>query len=162
MNTTSVTADITLDLKGLTCPGPLLGVRPMLDEMQEGQVLLLISDCPGTRDDLVAWAKQTGNAVVKVEKLSANASGYYLQKGGGAKHTANVVLDMCGSVCPGPIVEAKKLLNGMKPGEVLKLVSDCPGVHSDINGWADSTGINVLNTLESPNGKFEFFLSKQS
>ena len=161
MNTPSIKADVILDVKGLTCPGPLLGIGPMVDEMKEGQVLLLISDCPGTRDDLQAWARQTGNTLLKIEKLPAAASGYYLQKGHGVERKANVVLDMSGSVCPGPIVEAKKLLNGMKAGEVLKLISDCPGVHSDITGWTASTGITIIDTVETAGGKYEFYLCKQ-
>ena len=50
-----------VDLTGLTCPGPILGAREILEGLRDGQVLLLLSDCPGTRDDLFAWARQTGN-----------------------------------------------------------------------------------------------------
>jgi TusA-related sulfurtransferase len=154
------TANVTLDMKGLSCPGPLVGAKRMVDEMEAGQVLLLISDCPGTKDDLYAWAKQTGNAVLKTEKMPEGGTGYYIQKGQGAVRKANVTLDIRGVVCPGPIVEAKKLLNGMQAGEVLKLVSNCPGIKSDIVGWAAATGMEIVETIEVASGEYEFYIRK--
>ncbi len=82
------------------------------------------------------------------------------RKGKGHAHNANVTLDIRGAVCPGPIVEAKKLLNGMQVGEVLKLVSDCPGVQSDIGGWASATGMTLLETVEAAAGVHEFYIRK--
>jgi len=154
------TANVTLDMKGLSCPGPLLGAKRMVDELEAGQILLLVSDCPGTKDDLYAWAKQTGNAVLEARKLTEGGIGYYIQKGQGATRKANVVLDIRGVVCPGPIVEAKKLLNGMKAGEVLKLISNCPGIKTDIVGWAAATRMELADTIEIAPGEFEFYIRK--
>ena len=53
--------NVVLDMKGLSCPKPLIGAKRMVDELAAGQVLLLISDCPGTQDDLFAWAGLTKN-----------------------------------------------------------------------------------------------------
>jgi TusA-related sulfurtransferase len=50
-------ATVTLDVCGLPCPAPLLGAKKLVDDLQPGQTLRLISDCPGTADDLFAWAK---------------------------------------------------------------------------------------------------------
>ena len=61
--------NVVLDMKGLSCPRPLVGAKRMVDELSTGQVLLLVSDCPGTKDDLFAWAKQTGNQILKTEKM---------------------------------------------------------------------------------------------
>lgn len=160
METQTLHANVVLDLKGLTCPGPLLGAKNVVDELAPGQVLLLLSDCPGTQDDLFAWTKQTGNQVMKIEKRPEGGSGYYIQKGKGVTHKVSVLLDIRGVVCPGPIVEAKKLLNGMKPGEVLKLVSNCPGINTDIDGWATATHLKLLDTIEVASGEFEFYISK--
>lgn len=160
METQTLNANVVLDLKGLTCPGPLLGAKNVVDELAPGQVLLLLSDCPGTEDDLFAWTKQTGNQVMKIEKRQEGGHGYYIQKGKGVPHKVSVLLDIRGVVCPGPIVEAKKLLNGMKAGEVLKLVSNCPGISTDIEGWATATKLNLLETIEIDSGEFEFYISK--
>ena len=152
--------NVVLDMKGLSCPRPLIGAKRMVDELSTGQVLLLVSDCPGTQDDLFAWAKLTSNQILKTEKMPEGGTGYYIQKGQAQAHNANVTLDIRGAVCPGPIVEAKKLLNGMQAGEVLRLVSDCPGVQSDIGGWASATGMTVLETVEAESGVHEFYIRK--
>src|SRR5574340_1272760 len=100
--------NVVLDMKGLSCPRPLIGAKRMVDELGAGQVLLLISDCPGTQDDLFAWARQTGNRILKTERMPDGGTGYHIQKGASTKHpAANVTLDIRGAVCPGPIVEAK-------------------------------------------------------
>jgi TusA-related sulfurtransferase len=154
------TANVTLDMKGLSCPGPLIAAKRLVDELEAGQILLLLSDCPGTKDDLYVWAKQTGNTVLQAQKMPEGGIGYYIQKGQGVARKANVVLDIRGVVCPGPIVEAKKLLNGMQAGEVLKLISNCPGIKSDIIGWASATKIELAETLEIAPGEFEFYVRK--
>ncbi len=160
MSTQALHANVVLDLKGSVCPGPLLGAKQMVDELVPGQVLLLVSDCPGTEADLFAWAKQTGNQVLKSEKHADGGTGYYIQKGKTSAHKVNVLLDIRGVHCPGPIVEAKKLLNGMNSGEVLKLISNCPGIRSDITGWAAATGMKIVDTIESASGEFEFYIRK--
>lgn len=160
MNTQTLHANVVLDLKGLTCPGPLLGAKRMVDDLDAGQVLLLISDCPGTPDDLFAWAKQTGNQVLSTEKQAEGGMGYYIQKGKGSPHMTNVLLDVRGVHCPGPIVEAKKLLNGMQGGEILKLISNCPGIRADITGWSSATGMKIVDTVEISAGEYEFYIQK--
>ena len=149
-----------VDLTGLTCPGPVLGAKEILDALKDGQVLLLLSDCPGTRDDLHAWARQTGNEVIRTEARARGATGYYVRKGRSRAIAVHAKLDLRGAVCPGPIVEAKQLLKGMGPGEVLKLVSDCPGIGDDIAGWARITGVDVVAIGEAGAGAHEFYLRK--
>lgn len=151
---------MVLDMKGMTCPAPLLGAKRLVDDLQTGQVLLLISDCKGTQDDLFAWAKQTGNQVVKSAQMPDGGTGYYIQKGKDKAFSANATLDIRGVACPGPIVEAKKLLNGMKSGEVLKLVSNCPGIHADITSWASTTGLKLLDTVKIAAEDYEFYIQK--
>ena len=139
----SETPAVTVDLSGMPCPAPLLGAKKIIDDLQPGQAMLLLSDCPGTQDDLFAWCKVTGNELVSDTRQANGKTAYLLRKAGGAKSTpiAHVTLDMRGVSCPGPILEAKKLLDGMKGGEVLQLVSDCPGAVADIQSWSEATAI---------------------
>ncbi len=160
MSTQDLHANVTLDMRGQTCPAPLLGAKRVVDDMKNEQILLLISDCPGTKDDLFSWAEQTGNDILKTEAMPDVGTGYYIMKGKGESLKAHVILDIRGVLCPGPIVEAKKLLNGMNAGEVLKLISNCPGIRSDIVGWADMTGVKILSTIEATPGEYEFYLQK--
>ena len=161
MNTATVIKPYaSLDLKGLSCPGPLLGAKKIIDELRAGQVLLLISDCPGTKDDLFSWVKYTDNEVIRTEAMPEGGLGFYIRKGKSKHLSPNAVLDMRGISCPGPIVEAKKLINGLQSGEVLKLVSNCPGIKSDIAGWTRATGLKLLDTVETAPGEYEFFIAK--
>ncbi|MBK8118858.1 MAG: sulfurtransferase TusA family protein [Sulfuritalea sp.] len=96
------------------------------------------------------------------EKLGTGKSAYLIQRAGGASATpiAHVTLDMRGVSCPGPIVQAKKLLDGMQTGEVLQLVSDCPGSADDITSWARAGAAELLFAHESGRGVHEFYLRR--
>jgi len=156
-------ATVTLDTSGLPCPAPLLGAKKLVDDLQPGQTLRLISDCPGTADDLHAWARFTGNQVMETKKLADGKTAYLVQRAGGAVATpiAHVTLDMRGVSCPGPILEAKKLLDGMKAGEVLQLVSDCPGSADDVASWGKAGAVEVLFSHETGRGISEFYLRRK-
>ena len=151
---------VTLDMRGTSCPAPLLGAKKLVDDLKPGEVLVLLSDCPGTQDDLFAWAKYTDNQIARTERLADGGHAYHIQRGRSRHPAANVVLDLRGTVCPGPIVEAKKLLNGMRPGETLKLVSNCPGISGDVGDWVRATGLKLVGTEEIGAGEFEFYIGK--
>ena len=153
---------VTLDLCGLNCPAPLLGAKHVIDDLRPGQVMQLISDCPGTPDDLFAWSRHTGNEVIATDKLGGLRVAYSIRRGasGAGRPAANVTLDIRGVSCPGPIIEAKKLLDGMKAGEVLLLVSNCPGSPDDVNSWVRATGLELIAKQEMAPGTYEFFIRK--
>ena len=152
---------ITLDMKGSACPGPLLGAKRVLDELLAGEVMLLISDCPATKDDLHSWPRYADVEIVKTEKRPRGGTGYYIRKGKAGRVSPNAVLDVCGATCPGPIVEAKKLLNGMRRGEVLQLVSDCPGIRADVRSWVKATGLELTDARERAPGEYQFQIRKR-
>ena len=152
---------VTLDMIGAACPGPMIGARRVLDDLLAGEVLLLKSDCPGTRDDLLSWPKYADVEIVKTEKLARSGTAYYIRKGKGRRVSANAVLDMRGTTCPGPVIEAKKLLNGMRKGEVLQLLSDCPGIRADVRSWVKATGLDLADARESTPGEYVFHIRKR-
>lgn len=159
----SETIAVTIDLSGMPCPAPLLGAKKILDDLHAGQTMCLLSDCPGTNDDLCAWCKCTGNELVSSTNRSDGKVAYLLRKAGGAATTpiAHVTLDMRGVSCPGPITEAKKLLDGMKSGEVLHLVTDCTGAIDDVRAWSSATAIELLASVPMARGAQEFYLRKK-
>ena len=89
---------VTIDMSGMPCPAPLLGAKKIIDDLQPGQSMLLVSDCPGTSDDLFAWCKFTGNELVASDRRPDGKTAYTLRKAGGAHATpvAHVTLDMRG------------------------------------------------------------------
>ncbi len=158
--TSKLKPNVTLNMTGTACPGPLLGAKRVLDDLLAGEVMLLISDCPGTQDDLLSWTGYTDVQLVQTEPLPQGGTGYYLRKGESRRVSPNAVLDMRGSSCPGPIVEAKKLLNGMAKGEVLQLVSNCPGIKADVRAWVKATGLELVDSRESAPGEYRFYIRK--
>jgi len=139
----------------------MLGARRVLEDLLAGEVMLLVSDCPATKDDLFSWPKYADVEIVKTEKLPRGGTGYYIRKGKARRIAPNAVLDMRGATCPGPIVEAKKLLNGMRKGEVLQLVSDCPGARADVRSWVKATGLELADARESAPGEYVFQIRKR-
>ncbi|TRZ56466.1 MAG: hypothetical protein D4S02_15530 [Rhodocyclaceae bacterium] len=149
-----------LDFCGMTCPAPLIGAKRVIDDIEPGQTLVLISDCPGTADDLAAWARVTGNELVNTDKREGGKTAFTLRKGGGPRRRVNMTLDIRGVSCPGPILEAKRLLDNMQPGEVLLLISNCPGTPSDVRAWAKGGSIHLEAEVASGRGNHEFYLRK--
>lgn len=152
---------VTLDMTGAACPGPMLGAKRVLDDLLAGEVMLLVSDCHGSKDDLLSWPKYADVKILKTRRLPHGATGYYIRKGKGRRVSANAVLDVRGATCPGPVVEAKKLLNGMRKGEVLQLIGDCPGIRADVRSWVKATGLELVDARESAPGEYRFLLRKR-
>lgn len=71
----------------------------------------------------------------------------------------NQELDARGLNCPLPILRAKKALNGMAAGEVLKIIATDPGSVKDFQAFATQTGNPLLDSSEV-NSEFHFFLKK--
>ncbi len=151
---------MTLDMRGTSCPAPLLGAKKLVDDLGPGEVLLLYSDCPGTQDDLFSWTRYTDNRIARTERLPDGSHAYYIRRGRAQQRAPSAVLDLRGVACPGPVVEAKKLLGSMQPGETLKLISNCPGVADDVAGWVKATGYRLLDTDETGPGEFEFYITR--
>ena len=142
--------DLTLDARGRSCPGPVIEAKRLASELDLGQVLLLISDCPGTQSDLQSWARQTGRELIEVSDHEDGGKAYYVRNGDPWRPAA--VLDMRGRPCPAPVVEAEKALTAMSAGDVLKLLSDCGGFEDDVASWAGVTGRQLLGTVAGPAG----------
>lgn len=76
-----LTPDSVLDACGLCCPGPLIQVRQSMDPMQDGQILKVTASDPGFYEDIKAWARMSGNELMKLTKLPNGMIEAYLCKG---------------------------------------------------------------------------------
>ncbi|OGP87773.1 MAG: response regulator SirA [Deltaproteobacteria bacterium RBG_16_47_11] len=63
-----IKADKTMDLKGLPCPQPVIKVSKGIKEIQVGQVLQAITTDPGALSDFPAWARTSGNEILKTDQ----------------------------------------------------------------------------------------------
>ena len=93
--------------------------------------------------------------------MAKGATGYYIRKGRNRRLSPHAVLDMRGATCPGPVLEARKLLNGMGKGEVLELVSNCPGIRADVRSWVKATGLELVDARERARGEYQFYIRKR-
>jgi len=71
----------------------------------------------------------------------------------------HVTADFSGLSCPMPIIKTKKAIDGMKVGEILKMISTDPGSVSDVQAWAAKTGQELLSH-EEMGGKYVFYIKK--
>ena len=63
-----IKVDKILDLKGLACPQPVIKVNKGIKEIAIGQVLEAITTDPGSLSDFPAWARTSGNEILKTEQ----------------------------------------------------------------------------------------------
>ncbi len=68
-------------------------------------------------------------------------------------------LDTRGLNCPLPILRARKALNGLAAGKVLKVMATDPGAVKDFMAFARQTGNELLSSDET-GGEYVFFLRK--
>jgi tRNA 2-thiouridine synthesizing protein A len=69
-------------------------------------------------------------------------------------------LDASGLNCPLPILKAKKALNDMQPGQVLRIIATDPGSVKDFDAFAKQTGNELMESKEE-GGKFYYLIKKK-
>lgn len=72
-------ADKTLDCKGLNCPMPVVKTKKALEDMKPGEVLRMESTNKGSKSDISAFAKRTGNELLDI-KEKGNIYIFFLRK----------------------------------------------------------------------------------
>lgn len=60
--------DKLMDLKGLPCPMPVVKVSKGIKDVEVGQVIEAITTDPGSLADFPAWAKSSGNEILKTDQ----------------------------------------------------------------------------------------------
>ena len=62
MNTT---VSLTLDLKGFSCPLPIVKTAKAMKELASGDIAEVLATDPGSVPDFTAWCRSTGNELVE-------------------------------------------------------------------------------------------------
>jgi tRNA 2-thiouridine synthesizing protein A len=60
---------LTLDLKGLLCPIPVVKIAQAIKKVNVGDLVEATATDPGVLADIPAWARTTGNEVVSLERV---------------------------------------------------------------------------------------------
>lgn len=77
--------------------------------------------------------------------------------GGGQSET---VLDVKGLKCPMPLLKAKKALNELAPGALLRVIATDPGSERDFETFSAQSGHPLLE-FDSEGGVFVYLLRKK-
>ena len=62
-------SDITIDCIGLYCPMPIVNTTKQMKTMKAGQVLEVVADDEGIKEDMPNWARMTGNEFLGIEEV---------------------------------------------------------------------------------------------
>ncbi|MBW1715573.1 MAG: sulfurtransferase TusA family protein [Deltaproteobacteria bacterium] len=66
--TEDIKVDKVVDLKGMPCPMPIVKVSKGIKDVEVGQVIEAITTDPGALADFPAWAKTSGNEILKTDQ----------------------------------------------------------------------------------------------
>jgi len=69
-------------------------------------------------------------------------------------------VDARGTGCPGPLLEAKKAIGTIKPGDIMEVLSADEGTKVDIPKWCTKQGHEYLGTIDE-SGYYRIFLRKK-
>ncbi len=58
----------TVDARGLVCPMPTLRLAQAMRRISVGDTVELLSDDPGSQENMTAWTKNTGQELVQTER----------------------------------------------------------------------------------------------
>ncbi len=68
-----------MDLKGMPCPMPVVKVSQGIKEVEVGEVLKAVSTDPGSLADFPAWARTSGNEILKTDQ-DGKVITFYIQR----------------------------------------------------------------------------------
>lgn len=70
VSVTAIAPDSVADLKGLNCPMPVLKTKKALQALESGKILKVDLTDAGSKSDLPAMIKRTGNELLGIEEKS--------------------------------------------------------------------------------------------
>lgn len=69
-------ADQSLDCIGLYCPMPIVKTAERIKELKPGEVLEVVADDKGIKQDMPAWCQATGHEYLGIEEDSPEIKVY--------------------------------------------------------------------------------------
>jgi len=58
--------EITVDARGMACPGPISALTRAYRNAQNGDVIIVLATDPGFKPDVQAWVERTKNELVSL------------------------------------------------------------------------------------------------
>ena len=81
MDLTKINPDQVLDTCGLTCPMPLLKTKKALKGMNSGQILEILGNDPGSKNDIPGWGNKGNNEFMGMMDIDDGVTRYFIKKG---------------------------------------------------------------------------------
>ena len=75
----NVKPDVTTDIVYMMCPMHLLKLEEQIKELEQGQILEIMTDYDGALEDIPAWCAKTGNEFLGMED-SSDFYKFYIKK----------------------------------------------------------------------------------
>ena len=75
----NVKPDVTSDIVYMMCPMHLLKLEEQIKELEQGQILEIMTDYDGALEDIPAWCAKTGNEFLGMED-SSDFYKFYIKK----------------------------------------------------------------------------------
>ena len=69
-------ADQSLDCMGLYCPMPIVKTAEKIKQLKQGEVLEVVADDIGVKEDMPAWCRATGNECLGIEEAAGEYKVY--------------------------------------------------------------------------------------
>ena len=69
-------ADETLDCMGLYCPMPIVKTAEKIKGLKTGEILEIVADDKGIKQDMPAWCKATGHEHLATEEADGEIKVY--------------------------------------------------------------------------------------
>ncbi|PWR74520.1 DsrE family protein [Methanospirillum lacunae] len=142
----------SISLYGIQDPNLSFLIRNILKNSDEKEeFLFIISEGNGNGLDLVA--QQFGYSV-ETQKSGNTIEMRFIPTGQTMKE-----IDVCGDVCPGPVITVGSLLKDMSTGEQLKIIAANQDSVHDISAAVNSAGSKIVSTGQAE-GKFFLVVEK--
>jgi tRNA 2-thiouridine synthesizing protein A len=70
----------TLDVKGASCPMPVLKTKSTTDDLVEGEILEVLATDPGSMSDIDGWATETSGVELVQQEEADDVYKHYVRK----------------------------------------------------------------------------------
>ncbi|ELZ31979.1 hypothetical protein C474_07757 [Halogeometricum pallidum JCM 14848] len=77
---TEYTVTETLDVKGESCPMPVVKTKGTIDDLSEGDVLEVLATDSGSMSDLTGWAETTPGVELLDQEEDGDVFKHYVRK----------------------------------------------------------------------------------
>jgi TusA-related sulfurtransferase len=72
-------SEMTVDAVGRRCPMPVIELAKWIDEVEIGEVVVLVADDPAAAADVPAWCRMRGHEYVG-ERAEGDATAYVVRR----------------------------------------------------------------------------------